>query len=44
MTIMTGKTLAELTVPVPLTALLDGGVRKTFADLDHYATGGSRPD
>jgi mannitol 2-dehydrogenase len=27
-----------------LTALLDGGVRKTFADLDHYATGGSRPD
>jgi hypothetical protein len=27
-----------------VTALLDGGVRKTFADLDHYATGGSRPD
>ena len=27
-----------------LTALLDAGVRKTFADLDHYATGGSRPD
>jgi mannitol 2-dehydrogenase len=27
-----------------LTALLDGGVRKTFADLDHYATGESRPD
>jgi len=27
-----------------LTALLDGGVRKTLADLDHYATGGSRPD
>ena len=35
MTIVTGTTL---------TALLDGGVRKTFADLDHYATGGSRPD
>ena len=27
-----------------LTALLDGGVRKTFADLDHYATSESRPD
>jgi mannitol-1-phosphate/altronate dehydrogenase len=27
-----------------LTALLDGGVRKTFADLDHYATPESRPD
>jgi mannitol 2-dehydrogenase len=27
-----------------LTALLDGGVRKTFADLDHYAIGESRPD
>ena len=27
-----------------LTALLDGGVRKTFADLDHYATAESRPD
>ena len=27
-----------------LTALLDGGVRKTFADLDHYAAGESHPD
>ena len=27
-----------------LTALLDGGVRKTFADLDHYAIGEGRPD
>ena len=27
-----------------LASLLEGGVRKTFADLDQYAIGGSRPD
>ena len=27
-----------------LASLLDGGVRKTFADLDQYAPGGGRPD